>query len=190
MPVIALINEEKGLRYDTEESVRNLIHYIFAVYKTAYDDIRPGHMIGDFLGCAPFFGTTGQQILDDLVSDQMIANNRAYGKTESNLIKHRVISFEESDFVVPDEAFCLARYVANAYGEDYITAYAVHLDTKKIHIHFVVNTIGWKEGIRFDKSFELKWLWGMVNSWEEIRDKRFTNNPRSWERNLRYYGTW
>jgi len=189
MPIISLVNE-KGISYDTEDDIRRLIHYIFNVCKTTFDDIRPGHMIGDFVGCARFFGTHEQEIQDDLVCDQMVANNRAYGKFVGNLIKHRIISFSEMDFVRPDEAYELAHYIANAYGEEYITAYGVHLDTKYIHIHLAVDAISWRTGKRFDKSFEIKWLWAMINSWEKRREERFINNHKEWDRNLNYYGTW
>lgn len=190
MSIIQLLNEERKLSYDTEDDLRNLIYYIFNICKTSYDGKRPGHMMGDFCGCARFLGTPEQELRYDLVSDQMIANNRAHGKMEMNLIKHRVISFDEFDLVLPNEAFELARYIANAYGEEYITAYGIHLDTNNIHIHFAVNTIGWKDGKRFSKSFELKWLWAMVNSWGKCREERFINNPKEWDRNLNYYGTW
>ena len=56
MPVIKFVNEENKERYDTEESVYNLIYYIFNECKTTCDDVRPGYAIGDFAGCSHFFG--------------------------------------------------------------------------------------------------------------------------------------
>ena len=74
---------------------------------------------------------------------------------------HRIISFRDLDYILPSEAFQLARYIANAYGEKYITAYGVHLDTNHIHIHLMVNSVSWGDGSRFSQSFERKWLWSM-----------------------------
>ena len=190
MSIIQLLNEERKLSYDTEDDLRNLIYYIFNICKTSYDGKRPGHMMGDFCGCARFLGTPEQELRYDLVSDQMIANNRAYGKRERDLIKHRVISFRDLDLVRPDEAYELARYIANAYGEKYMTAYGVHLDTEVIHIHLAVDTIGWQDGKRFSVSYELKWLQSMVGAWEGSREAMLEENPKEWGKRLDYYGTY
>jgi len=188
MSYIKCINEENGIRYDTIEDVANCIRYIFDICKTMYDEKRPGHMLGDFVGCSRFFGTKDQEKDCELVIAQMLANNSAHGKWKGNLLKHRVICFRRLDNILPSEAYQLAKYIANAYGENYITAYAVHLDTNNIHIHLAIDTICWRDGSRFDQPFEMKWLRSMTNNWMAPRDKELTNN---WEENdlrLRYYG--
>ncbi|MDR2024599.1 MAG: relaxase/mobilization nuclease domain-containing protein [Hungatella sp.] len=188
MPYIKFVNEENGQRYDTEDSIYNLAAYIFNICKTTCDETRPGHMIGDFVGCSHFFGSEVQEKQEDLVAMQMIANNRAYGKCHNNLIKHRIITFRDLDFILPNEAFDLARYAANAYGEKYMTAFGVHMDTKQIHIHLMINAISWRDGGRFSQSFELKWLQSMVGSWLNKRDESQMLNPYEVERCLKYYG--
>lgn len=188
MPYIKLINEDHKCSFDKEEDVAYCIRYIFDICKTIYDEIRPGHMLGDFVGCSRFLGTKEQEKDYELVTLQMLANNRNYGKREGNLLKHRMISFRRLDNILPSEAYQLAKYIANAYGENYITAYGVHMDTNNIHIHLAVDTISWRDGSRFSVSFEKKWLYSMVNSWLASRDKELINN---WEENdlrLWYYG--
>lgn len=188
MSRIKLVNEEKNISYDTEESVINLLYYIFDICKTSYDKIRPGHMLGDFRGCEHFFGTEAQALDPELVALQMLANNRAYGKWQGNLMKHRVISFRELDSVMPNEAFDLAAYIAKAYGENYITAYGIHMDTNNIHIHLAIDTISWKDGSRFNISYELKWLWAVVGSRMGKRDEYLLSNYRACQRRDDYYG--
>lgn len=118
----------------------------------------------------------------------MMANNRAYGKWKRNLLKHRIISFHRWDCILPDEAFNLAAYVSQAYGERYITAYGVHVDTNNVHIHLAIDTISWKDGSRFDISFELKWLRSMISSWEKKREEFLTNELDGFQRHWEYYG--
>lgn len=188
MRVIKFVNEENKISYDTPDSLANIIYYIYNVCKTTFDDVRPGCVVGDFVGCAHFFGTPEQMLLPVYVVRQMLANNQAYGKMEGNLIKHRTISFDTYDCVTPYEAFGLARYIANAYGEQYITAFGVHLDTKNIHIHLAIDTISWIDGKRFSVGFEGNWLYSMVKNWENAREKQFAANEAEWEEKLKYYG--
>lgn len=93
-----------------------------------------------------------------------------------------------ADSVMPNEAYGLARYIAKIYGENYITAYAVHMDTAYIHIHLVIDTISWKDGHRFSFSFEKRWMSSLVDAWESIRSEVLLND---WDYNKkceRYYG--
>lgn len=188
MPIIKFVNEDNNKRYDTEDSVRNCIEYIFDVSKTFYDEVRTGHMCSDFVGCVHFMGTRCQEIQPELVANQMIINNSVYGKAQGNLLKHRIISFHNADSVMPNEAFDLAHYIANIYGENYITAHGVHMDTNQIHIHLVVDTISWRDGKRFSFSFEKRWMTSLVNAWMNSRNDNLISNWKANETCERYYG--
>lgn len=188
MSAIKFVNEENKISYDTSVSLENIIYYIYNECKTSFDSVRPGHAIGDFVGCSAFFGTSEQMLMPEYVVSQMLANNQAYGKMEGNLIKHRIISFDESDCVKPYEALGLAQYIANAYGEKYITAFGIHLDSKNIHIHLAIDTISWIDGKRFSVGFERNWLYSMIKTWENAREKRFAANEAEWDKCLKYYG--
>lgn len=188
MPVIKLVNENNKVQYDTEESIYNLIYYIFNPCKTTCDDVHPGIVVGDFVGCSHFFGPAYWEIRPDWVVSQMISNNRAYGKREFNLLKHRVISFADDECVVPHEDFKLAKYIADAYGENYITAYGVHLDGKNIHIHLAVDCISWRDGKRFSVKYEYKWLYKMVGGWMTAYINNLIRNPKKNKRYEKYFG--
>nr|WP_130789966.1 relaxase/mobilization nuclease domain-containing protein [Lachnoclostridium pacaense] len=185
---IIFVNEEKSIFYNTEDDIRRLIRYMMNPDKTMFDEKRPGHMIGDFAGCSVMWGTREMELNSEHVANRMIANNRAHGKTEGNLIKHRVISFYGLDYIMPDEANELAAYLAKAYGESYITAYAVHVDTCNIHIHLAVNTIGWLDGKRFSISYESRWLHSIVNNWMASRDINLSNDYKKMNKIEEYYG--
>lgn len=185
---IIFVNEEKSISYNTENDIRGLIRYMMNPDKTMFDEKRPGHMIGDFAGCSVMWGTREMELDSEHVANRMIANNRAHGKTEGNLIKHRVISFHELDYIMPNEANELAAYLAKAYGESYITAYAVHVDTCNIHIHLAVNTIGWLDGKRFSISYESRWLHSIVNNWMASRDINLSYDYKKMNKIEEYYG--
>lgn len=89
--------------------------------------------------------------------------------------------------VIREEVLQLAHKIADAYGENYITAYAVHLDTRNIHVHLAIDTISWRDGHRFSVSHELKWLRAIIEGWQKEMDDTIRTN-QSFDRNLRYYG--
>lgn len=188
MSIIKAVNETNHQRYDTEDSVCRLIYYIFNDCKTSCDDIRPGKAIGDFVGCFPFMGSEDQEKQAEWVVTQMLVNNRSYGQFFGNLLKHRVVSLPNCECILPGEALELARYLAEAYGENYITAYGVHLDTKNIHIHLAIDAVSWKNGRRFSISYELKWLYAMVESWSSRRLEELSKDPKRSRRCDQYYG--
>lgn len=41
--------------------------------------------------------------------------------------------------------------------------------------NLAVDTISWKDGSRFDISFELKWLRSMIRGWEKKREEFLSN---------------
>ncbi|MCD7967653.1 MAG: relaxase/mobilization nuclease domain-containing protein [Clostridiaceae bacterium] len=188
MPYIKFINEDNHTLYDTEDSVYCLISYIYNVTKTGYDSVRPGQSLGYYIGCYPFIGDEEQSKDHDEVSKFMVINNRCYRKSSGNLMKHRVISFEMFDYVLPDEAFQLAEYIARAYGERYITAYGVHMDTNNIHIHLAIDTISWKDGKRFNQSYEKNWLWSLVSAWMAKHEKYLSNDIIAQTKYEKYVG--
>ena len=92
------------------------------------------------------------------VSTYMLANNAIYGKSYGNLIRHWVISFHKADYIMPCDAADLGNFLIRVIGENYISAFGVHIDTKYIHIHLIINCIGWRDGKRYDVPFEGKWI--------------------------------
>lgn len=188
MSIIKTVNETNTRRYDTEESVYQLLYYIFDICKTSCDDVRVGNVVGDFVGCFPFMGSYEQSTQPENVALQMAVNNNVYGKNTGNLLKHRIICFDNSDCVLPDEALQLARYIAEAYGENYITAYGVHLNSGNIHIHFAIDTINWRDGSRFSVHHEVKWLYAILNGWTSRRFEDQMRDPRWKNKCERYYG--
>ena len=95
----------------------------------------------------------------------MILNNAIYGKSHGNLIRHWVISFHKSDYVMPCDAANLGNFLIHVLGQNYISAFGVHMDTYYIHIHLIINCINWHDGKRYDVPYEGKWINSMVEGW-------------------------
>lgn len=164
MPKIVCVNE-KGKIYNTPEDLAKIVHYVYNPLKTTEDVVRPGHAFGDYTGCYPFIGPEHGSHDATAVSAYMLLNNAIYGKTCRNLIRHWVISFHKADYIMPCDAANLGDFLIRVIGETYISAFGVHMDTHYIHLHLIINCVGWRNGKRYDVSYEGKWINNMLEGW-------------------------
>lgn len=164
MPKIICVNE-KGRSYNTPEDIDKVVHYVYNVLKTMEDIVRPGHAIGDHTNCHPFIGPEYLSHDENTVSSYMKLNNRLWGKSYGNLIRHWVISFHKADYIMPCDAVNLGNFLIRIIGQNYISAFGVHMDSHYIHIHLIINCVSWCDGKRYDVPYERKWISSMVYGW-------------------------
>lgn len=149
MPIIKFINKQGA--YLDISAVENTILYCTDVRKTDYQ----------YIGCYPSFSTYYGDWIDEFLMVKHI-----YHKEEGEQVKHRVVSFSQWELVNYRDAEQLGYEVAKAYGKNYQTVYAVHQDKKQVHVHFIINTVAYDTGKRFDLGpAEFPWLQGIVNNW-------------------------
>lgn len=176
MSYIKFINEDNNISYNTKTDVEQLIYYIYGGMKSSEDTVRPGGAIGDFNGCIPFIGPEYMSHDPYSATNLILLNNRLWGHETEDLMKHRVISFRDIDYILPEDAYDLAVYLIHELYNDYITVFAVHLDTEMIHIHIGVNTVNRKNGNRFSVPFEKKRMIALVSAWKTVHDERIDND--------------
>lgn len=174
--VIKLINEENHVRYDSAEDEANLIYYIMRTDKTFADRVRPGRAIGDFCGCIPYWGPEEYRSDPFEAYKYVVFNNMVHGKEQDNLMKHRVISFDEDSYILPDDAAKFAEYLIRELYNDYISVYGVHLDKRNIHIHLGINTINRSDGKRFNVSNERIRLADITRAWVKKHEEFIGND--------------
>lgn len=83
--------------------------------------------------------------------EEMGAVKRAYRKTEGRIARHFVVSLGSDGVFLPHEANILARKICEYYCMRFQIVYAVHEDTKNLHIHFVMNTVSFVDGRMFSE---------------------------------------
>jgi len=83
---------------------------------------------------------------------QMLAVKTAFQKTGGVVLKHFVISFtnNESYQLSPDDALTLAFEVGKTF-QYFQLAYALHLDTSKMHLHFILNPVSFVDGRKYSE---------------------------------------
>ena len=82
--------------------------------------------------------------------EQMMATKRRYGKTDGNVAYHGYQSFKSGEGT-PEEAFEIGMKTARRmWGENYEIVVTTHLNTDNLHNHFVINSVSFKTGLKFE----------------------------------------
>lgn len=82
--------------------------------------------------------------------ERMMATKRRYGKTGGNVAYHGYQSFQTGE-VTPEEAHKIGLETARRmWGGDYEIVVTTHLNTDNLHNHFVVNSVSFKTGRKFE----------------------------------------
>jgi len=174
MPIIKLVNEENHTNYRTPEDLNNLLQYVFNFKKMCKDSANDDILITRAIyGCIPFSFPDMACFRSDLIYYLMCINNNLWGKNIEEYAKHRVISFQDNDIRV-SEVRGICKDIALFYArQGYIAAYAVHVNSKNIHVHFVVDPINYMNGNLFSVSYEVENLYQISKFAErEVKDLR------------------
>ena len=80
----------------------------------------------------------------------MLATKRQFGKMGGNVAYHGYQSFKPGE-VTPEEAHKIGMETAKQmWGEDYQVVVTTHLNTDSLHNHFVINSVSFKTGRKFE----------------------------------------
>ena len=147
MAILKVINEAR--KYKDSDSVESLINYCTNKDKT-----------NGFIGAYSVSPYPEQAIF------QMNKLQTLYGKNNGTHLRHMVVSFESDDNIPPNIALEIGYKIAAYYGCNYQIIFGVHLDTYNTHIHFVMNTVNYNTGLKYDGSH--KDLTNFTNYIQEI----------------------
>lgn len=82
--------------------------------------------------------------------EHMTATKKRFGKTGGNVAYHGYQSFQTGE-VMPEEAHKIGLETARRmWGGDYEIVVTTHLNTDNLHNHFVVNSVSFKTGRKFE----------------------------------------
>lgn len=171
---VKFINEADGTKYKDINSLYNLVAYIYGGTKSMFDTVRPGRAMGDYNGCIPFLGPEWLSHDYEAAYNQILLNCQMYGYADKNvdLMKHRVISFNKYEYILPEDADFLAKIIISNLYQDYISVYGVHMNTKQIHIHIGIHTVNIHNGNKFSVSFEKKKMLNIVQQFlDHLNDR-------------------
>lgn len=88
--------------------------------------------------------------------DDMNATRKLYGKTGGRQYKHYVQSFHKDEKITPEQAHKIACELAEKEFKGYEVLIATHIDKDHLHSHFIVNSVNFETGEKFNQPYE--WL--------------------------------
>lgn len=90
----------------------------------------------------------------DTAAKEMQTTKELYNKTKGRTYKHFVQSFPPEENITPEQAHQLAKeYVEQCpLFSDFEVVYCTHVDKDHIHTHFVVNSVSFMDGHKFQMS--------------------------------------
>ena len=133
--VKASLREQVGeQKYHDDEAVQDVLRHILR------EDKAPRELIGGF-AVNPF-----------LAAEQFTMIAQAYGKDFGVRLRHMILSFSPDESPSLNDAKNIAYQVAAYYGNDYQIVWACHTDAHCLNIHFVMNMVSYRNGMKYDGS--------------------------------------
>ena len=130
--------EGPSIKYNTKGKMQKVLEYINHLEKT-----EPGLRGGNYL-------------LDpDNAYKEFMLTKEAWGKTDERMCIHLIQSFKPEEKITPEEAHRIAKeFVQNAKFAGFQISYATHTDRPHIHTHFIINTVNFETGYKWQCSTE------------------------------------
>ena len=112
-------------RYQNEDAREKVISYITSPTKAIHG----------------FIGYRGVDPADPAGSMERVAQQK--GKNGGVKLRHFILSFGPREPVTPAIVANIGEEIADYFGREYQTVYAVHEDTNNLHIHIVINSVSY-----------------------------------------------
>jgi len=92
---------------------------------------------------------TGINCIAEKALEEMMITKKAHNQTDGILAFHGYQSFVEGE-VTPEQAHEIGvRLAEEMWGDRFEVVVSTHLNTKHIHNHFVINSVSFKDGLRY-----------------------------------------
>lgn len=96
----------------------------------------------------------------------MLIVKDVYHKTAGRQIRHFVLSFSATDDMDLACVCQINRWITALFMERFQIVSAVHTDTNLFHIHFVINTVSYLDGMMYAGGYSmLSWVKQYLNSY-------------------------
>ena len=131
--VLNYIKNENKTKEEMSDGLKEVLTYTTQGYKTNEKEYITG------INCDPKNALT-----------QMMNTKLSYNKMDGRLAFHAVQSFKPGE-LTPDECHKLGIQLAKQmWGNRFEVVVSTHLDKKHLHNHFVVNSVSWVDGKKYD----------------------------------------
>ena len=131
--VLNYIKNPDKTKEDMSDGLKEVLSYTTQGYKTNEKEFITG------INCEP-----------RTALKQMMNTKLSYNKMDGRLAFHAVQSFKPGE-VTPDECHSLGVQLAKQmWGNRFEVVVSTHLDKEHLHNHFVINSVSWVDGKKYD----------------------------------------
>ena len=134
MATFKVIGKGEDGKYFDDLALKDVINYVLNPQKTK------SHLVGAY----------GVQI--EFAAQQMEFVSRAYNNYDKLRLRHFIISFADSDCILPCDAIYIAQRAAEFYANRYQIIFGIHEDADHLHVHFVMNQVSYLDGRKYSGS--------------------------------------
>lgn len=142
---MAYAKEVKG-EYLNCNSVENAINYICDPIKTP----------SGYIGGLSVITTSPEDVIM-----QFKTVKELFHKEEGRQVRHFVVAFSPYQQIQDEKLCVMAMMIAGYYAESYQIVFAIHEDRIYQHIHFIMNTVSFRDGKKHD--FDRTDYYGFMN---------------------------
>lgn len=93
----------------------------------------------------------GYNVVLSRADEEIILVKQYFQKTDKRLMRHFTVSFDDETSAY--DAWILGWRIAAYYADRYQIVFGVHENTDNIHIHFVMNTVSFVDGLKYSGGY-------------------------------------
>lgn len=79
---------------------------------------------------------------------------KIYNKNSGRMVKHFIVSASNDINLTPEKMLDYSNQIAQFYGEEYQIVYAVHENGARLHTHFILNTVSYRNGKKYSSEWD------------------------------------
>lgn len=125
--------KEVGKPYESKAAIKAVLHYIMEK-------------------CVAL---EGGAVNPDYAAECMLIVKDVYHKPEGRQIRHFVLSFSTADDIELECVCQINRLITALFMESFQVVSAVHSDTHFAHIHVVINTVSYLDGMMYSGGYSM-----------------------------------
>ena len=130
MPILKIKNDS----YDGENALENVVNYVLQSDRYGGLAVDPEHAVF-----------------------QMRLVKQLWSKTDGRQVRHMILSFSKDEVLANYEAMEYGYQICQYFGDRFQIVFALHTDTDHVHLHFVLNTVSFVDGIKFSAGLSDYW---------------------------------
>lgn len=132
---VATDKREKEIKYNTKHKMWKVIEYINKPEKTS-PELKGGRYINNY----------------DNTYEEMMLTKKVWGKTDGRMCIHLIQSFAQGESNPEQVKEIAEKFLQHKKFQGFQIQYAVHTDTKKLHTHYIINTVNAETGYKWQMS--------------------------------------